>query len=53
MNCKNEPQECEAKLCCKATASLDLQVEEEKKAEDKSLAQLLEEKAQDEDQNNQ
>ena len=51
MNCKKEPQECEAKLCCKATAQLSAEVESEIHAEDKSLSELLDDKVENEDQN--
>jgi len=48
---KDDPQKCEAKLCCKATAELKLEIEKELGLEqDKSLANLLEEEgAEDED----
>lgn len=41
MNNKDTPEKCEATLCCKATAELQVQIEREKTAEDKSLAELL------------
>lgn len=41
MNDEKNPKQCGATLCCKATAELQIQVEKEKTAEDKSLAELL------------
>jgi hypothetical protein len=47
---KEEPQKCEAKLCCKATAELQLEVAKELEAEQtKSVANLLEEKKEETD----
>lgn len=41
MNNKDAPEKCGATLCCKATAELQIQVEQEKTAPDKSLAELV------------
>lgn len=50
MNTKDNPEKCGATLCCKATAQLQMQVQEEKSVADKSLAELLESKDKDENQ---
>ncbi len=54
MNSKQTPQDCDTELCCKATGSLNEEVVEELKQEDKALASLLEKKEQEsnEDQDN-
>lgn len=41
---KQEPVKCEAKVCCKATAALNAQVNEELKEKDGNLKALLDEK---------
>jgi len=38
---KKTPQTCSSELCCKATASLECEIEQELTAPDKSLADLL------------
>jgi len=47
---KEQPQKCESKMCCKATAQLRAEVVDELMKDDKSLAELLE-KEQDENKN--
>jgi len=47
---KGQPQKCESKVCCKATAQLRAEVVDELMKEDKSLAELLQ-KEKDEDKN--
>lgn len=52
MNKKEQPQECDAELCCKATAELKLQVAKElEEKEDKALAILFKKQEEDEDSN--
>lgn len=41
MNNKNNPEKCETKLCCKATANLQIQVEQELTVEDGDICDLL------------
>lgn len=41
MNNKETPEKCGATLCCKATAELQIQIENEKNTQDKCLAELL------------
>lgn len=53
MNNKDAPEKCGATLYCKATAELQVQVEQEKTAQDRSLAELLESKETNENQDNQ
>lgn len=53
MSSKDKPQQCQSRLCCKATANLNQQAEEEKLVEDKSLAELLSKKEQNENQDTQ
>ena len=48
-NNKQEPQKCEAKMCCKATAKLENQIAEELVQLDQSLDELLKAKKQEED----
>lgn len=50
MNDEKNPQQCEATLCCRATAQLQMQVDSEQTVEDKSLAELLATKECDENQ---
>ena len=38
---KDNPKKCESSLCCKATAKLNEEVEEEMEKEDASLKELL------------
>jgi len=38
---KDKPSKCESSLCCKATAKLNEEVEEEMEKEDASLKELL------------
>ena len=38
---KDKPKKCESSLCCKATAELNEEVEEEMEKEDASLKELL------------
>ena len=38
---KDKPKKCESSLCCKATAKLNEEVEEEMEKEDASLKELL------------
>ena len=38
---KKSTQTCDSQLCCRATASLDAEVEQELTAPDKSLAEVL------------
>jgi hypothetical protein len=38
---KDRPKKCESSLCCKATAKLNEEVEEEMEKEDASLKELL------------
>lgn len=40
---KDKPKKCESSLCCKATAKLNEEVEEEMEKEDASLKELLDE----------
>lgn len=51
MTNKDKPQQCEAKVCCKATAKLQAEVVDEIMKEDKSLNELLENKDNDENKN--
>ncbi|MDC0297270.1 hypothetical protein OAK92_01720 [Crocinitomicaceae bacterium] len=39
---KKQPQKCESKICCKATAQLNTEIVDELMKEDKSLSELLE-----------
>ena len=39
--CKDKPKKCESSLCCKATAKLEEEVEEDMEKEDASLKELL------------
>lgn len=41
MNNKDKPTKCEAEVCCKATAKLQMEVAKEIMEEDKSLLELL------------
>jgi hypothetical protein len=43
MNEKSNPNKCDAQLCCKATAKLQLQVKKEKEAEDPKNPERIEE----------
>jgi len=51
MTNKDKPQQCEAKMCCKATAQLQAEVVGEIMKEDKSLSELLDNKEKDENKN--
>ena len=50
MTNKDKPQQCEAKMCCKATAQLQAEVVDEILKEDKSLGELLNKKEIDDNQ---
>lgn len=41
MNNKDNPEQCEAEICCKASANLQTEIDAELAAPDKSLAGLL------------
>lgn len=41
---KEQPQKCESKMCCKATAQLQSQIVDEIMKDDKSLSELLDKK---------
>ena len=51
MTNKDNPQQCESKMCCRATAQLQEQVVDEIMKEDKSLSELLDNKEKDENKN--
>jgi|TARA_B100000085_G_scaffold162309_1_gene147653 hypothetical protein len=41
---KKEPQKCQSKMCCKATAQLNAEIVDELMSDDKSLGELLSKK---------
>lgn len=48
---KKQPQKCESKMCCKATAQLNTEIVDELMKDDKSLSELLENQKDEDDKN--